>query len=217
MRILNDPARFLSVLYGAWQRTKPTFGANLQPLLTNFADPASDARRVIGAFINEALVHLGETWVVFDDLHLITNPAIFSALDYWLERMPPQMHLIVASRHDPPLVLARLRARGQLAEVRVPNLRFTADEARDFLNEKHGLGLSSDDLTQLQARAESWAAGLRLVAGSLDRMSSAADRAASLPSGPARLEHFCREALSRFGQGVSADLQTDRSPRCARH
>ena len=174
----NDPARFLAALIGALQGMNPSFGANLQSLLTSLTDLASEARRVIGALINEALAHLGETWVILDDLHLITEPAIFAALDYWLEHMPPQMHLIVATRHDPPLVLARLRARGQLAEVRVPNLRFTADEARDFLNDKQCLGLSAGELTQLQSRAEGWAAGLRLLAGSLDRMSSTADRAA---------------------------------------
>ena len=174
----NDPARFLAALISAFQSVNPSFGANLHALLTNLGDPANDARRVMSALINETLAHLGETWVVLDDLHLITEPTIFSALDYWLERMPPQMRLIVATRHDPPLVLARLRARGQLAEVRVPNLRFTADEARDFLNGKQGLGLSPDDLAQLQSHAEGWAAGLRLLAGSLDPSSSKTDRAA---------------------------------------
>jgi LuxR family maltose regulon positive regulatory protein len=174
----NDPVRFLSALNRALQRLNPSFGINFPALLASFTDPASEARRVMGALINEMLEHLSETWVILDDLHLITEPVIFSALDYWLERLPPQMHLIIATRHDPPLVLARLRARGQLAEVRVPNLRFTVDEARDFLNEKLCLGLSPEDLAQLQIRAEGWAAGLRLLAGSLDRISSANDRAA---------------------------------------
>jgi LuxR family maltose regulon positive regulatory protein len=173
----NDPARFLAALISAMQRAHPSF-ANLQSLVANLADPTNDARRVIGALINETLAHSIETWVVLDDLHLITTPAIFSVIDYWLERMPPQMRLIIATRHDPPIVLARLRARGQLAEVRVPNLRFTADETRDFLNERQGLGLSPDELSQLRFRTEGWAAGLRLLAGSLDQISSANDRAA---------------------------------------
>jgi LuxR family maltose regulon positive regulatory protein len=174
----NDPARFLAALIGALQHANPNFGENLQSFLANLADPANDARRVIGALINETLSQPRETWVILDDLHLLTEPTIFSALDYWLERMPPQMHLIAATRHDPPLMLARLRARGQLSEVRISNLRFTVDEARDFLNEKQSLGLSSDELMQLQTRAEGWAAGLRLLAGSLDQMSSTTDRAA---------------------------------------
>ena len=76
----NDPARFLAALIGALQRTNPAF-ARLYPLLTNLTDSANDARRVMGAIINETLAHPGETWVVLDDLHLITAPAVFSALD----------------------------------------------------------------------------------------------------------------------------------------
>lgn len=95
----NDPARFLAALIGPLQRANLNIGANLQSLLANLADPANDARRVIGTLTNETLAHLGETLVILDDLHLITEPAIFSALDYWLGRMSPQIHLIIPTRH----------------------------------------------------------------------------------------------------------------------
>lgn len=174
----NDPARFLSVLVSAVQHISPDFGANTQRLLENLPDPASETHRVICTFINEITEILPELWIIVDDLHLVTEPVVHSTLDYLLEWMPPQMHLIIATRHDPPLSLARLRARGQLAELRVPDLRFTTEEASLFLNEKQHLNISSDDLNKLHLRAEGWAAGLRLLAGSLDHVTSLSERTA---------------------------------------
>jgi len=174
----NDPARFFITLLNALQKLDPGFGEGIQSLLSSLENPAGESRRIISAFINEVLEKLPETLLVFDDLHLISEPVIYLALDYLLEHLPPQMHLIIATRQDPPLSLARLRARGQLAEFRAPDLRFTTDEATLFLNEKQCLGLSSHDLTKLQSRAEGWAAGLRLLAGSLDHIPSANDRTA---------------------------------------
>ena len=109
---------------------------------------------------------------------MIAEPAIYIALDYLLERLPPQMRLVVGARHDPPLALPRLRARGQLAELRVGDLRFTLDETATFLNETLRLGLSPDDLTTLQNRTEGWPVGLRLLAGSLTRIPTPAGRTA---------------------------------------
>jgi LuxR family maltose regulon positive regulatory protein len=174
----NDPARFFVTLLNALQKLDSSFGEGIQSLLSSLENPASESRRIISAFINEVLEKLPETLLVFDDLHFISEPVIYSALDYLLEHLPTQMHLIIATRQDPPLSLARLRARGQLAEFRAPDLRFTTDEASLFLNEKQHLGLSSEDLTKLQSRAEGWAAGLRLLAGSLDNIPSASDRTA---------------------------------------
>lgn len=174
----NDPARFFSALVAALQTLCPDCGKTTLAFLSSIHDSAG-SRRLVGTLINDVLQTLPQPFaLVLDDLHLIVEPGIYAALDYLLERLPPQMHLVATSRHDPPLVLARLRARGHLAELRVPNLRFTPEEARDFLNEKQCLGLSTGELAQLQSRAEGWAAGLRLLAGSLDRISTATDRAA---------------------------------------
>jgi len=174
----NDPARFFITLLSAMQKLDSSFGEGIQSLLSSLENPAGESRRIISAFINEVLEKLPETLLVFDDLHFVSEPVIYSALDYLLEHLPPQLHLIIATRQDPPLSLARLRARGQLAEFRAPDLRFTTEEATLFLNEKQRLGLSSEDLTRLQSRAEGWAAGLRLLAGSLGQISSASDRTA---------------------------------------
>ena len=174
----NDLTRFFSSLLHALQLLDPKYGRNTQALLARLPDPAVERRHVISALINETLEDFPEAIIVLDDLHLITEPAVHASLDYLLERIPPQMHLVVAARHDPPLTLARLRARGQLAELRIPELRFTNDEAQLFLNEKQGLDLSPAELDKLQLRAEGWAAGLRLLAGSLNQISSATDRSA---------------------------------------
>lgn len=174
----NDTARFLIALVRALQEVNPDLGRSLQNLIANLPNPASESHRVISALINNALAILPETWLVLDDLHLISEPAVFSCLDYLLERCPAQFHVIIATRYDPPLALARLRARGLIAELRAPDLRFTMEEAGVFLNENHHLGLTQRDLSNLQERTEGWAAGLRLLAGSLDHFSSADERAA---------------------------------------
>lgn len=206
----NDPARFLNALVFALQHQFPGFGRNIQKLLENLPDPAAEARRVVSSLINGVLVELPETWLILDDLHMVTEPVIYTSLDYLLERLPPQLHILVATRRDPPLSLARLRARGQLAELRVADLRFTAEEVCQFLNEKQHLHLSQEDLIQLQYRAEGWVAGLRLLAASLDQISSASGRSAFISdlAGTNRyiFEFLAEEVLKRQEQEVRAFL-----------
>ncbi|MCP4543187.1 MAG: tetratricopeptide repeat protein [Chloroflexi bacterium] len=102
-----------------------------------------------------------------DDYHVINQPAIHEALAFLVEHLPPQMHLVIASRTDPPLPLARLRTRGQLTELRAADLRFTLDESITFLNEAMVLGLSTENVAALGARTEGWIAGLQLAALSM--------------------------------------------------
>ena len=140
-------------------------------------NPEAAAHQIIGALVNDILAGSpDELILVLDDLHLIQKPIIHGTLDYLLERRPPQLHLIISTRHDPPLRLARLRAHGDLAELRVPDLRFTPAESNSFLNDKMSLALSKTELAVLETRMEGWPAGFRLLAGSLDRISSASDR-----------------------------------------
>jgi len=175
----NDPALFLTYLVVALQRLHPACGTTAQALLTGWPNPAAQAQRIVGALLNDVLATLPDPFaLILDDLHLITEPAVYVALDYLLEHLPPQMHLAVGTRHDPPLPLARLRARGQLAELRLHDLAFTLDETTAFLNGTLHLGLSADDLAALQSRTEGWPVGLRLLAGSLERIPVAAGRSA---------------------------------------
>ena len=106
--------------------------------------------------------------LVLDDYHVIdSKPVDTDALTFLLEHLPPQMHLVIATREDPNLPLARLRARGQLTELRAADLRFTPAEAAEFLNQVMGLNLSAEDIAVLETRTEGWIAGLQLAALSM--------------------------------------------------
>ncbi|MCB0021287.1 MAG: hypothetical protein KDE09_26000, partial [Anaerolineales bacterium] len=104
---------------------------------------------------------------VLDDYHLVEAKAVDDVLALLLDHLPPQVHVLITTREDPQLPLPRLRARGQLAEIRAADLRFTADEAAAFLNQAMGLALGPDDIAALEARTEGWIAGLQLAALSM--------------------------------------------------
>lgn len=105
--------------------------------------------------------------LVLDDYHRITARNVHESLTFLLDHLPPQIHVAIAGRADPPLPLPRLRARGQLTEVRAADLRFTLDEAAAFLNDVMGLGLSTEDIAALDAQTEGWIAGLQMAALSM--------------------------------------------------
>jgi LuxR family maltose regulon positive regulatory protein len=129
--------------------------------------------------INEVLEIIPSSFaLILDDLHLVTEPAIYVALDYLLEHALPQMHFVIATRVDPPLALARLRARGQVAEMRLAELRFTDEESMTFLNNRFGLDLIQEELDSLQSHTGGWVVGLRLLAGSLSHLSVGIERQA---------------------------------------
>ncbi len=173
----NDPTRFLNALIIALQQLNPACGAMAQSLLTGYSHQSIKVRRVASVLINDVLETFSQPFtLILDDLHRITEPSNFITLDYLLEHRPPQLHLVVATRIDPPLSLARLRARGEVAELRLRRLRFSDEEAKTFLNERLNLNLSAADLALLQVRTEGWAVGLRLLATSLDRIASTEER-----------------------------------------
>ncbi|MEW6033466.1 MAG: LuxR C-terminal-related transcriptional regulator [Chloroflexota bacterium] len=175
----NDPAQFLGAVVAAIQRAVPACGVRAQVLLTSLPNPGAEVRRIIGALVNDILDTLpGSCILILEDLYLVTEPTVYVALDYFLEHLPPQMHIVASTRYDPPLPLARLRARGQLAEVRLHDMRFTPDEAAAFLNDQFRLGLTREELSTLYTVTEGWAAGLRLLANSLAEIPPSAGRTA---------------------------------------
>jgi LuxR family maltose regulon positive regulatory protein len=126
----------------------------------------------VGALVNEVARTADEEpdrrWILaLDDYHAITAPEVHAAVSFLLDHLPGQLHLLVATRSDPPLPLARLRSRGQLVELRAADLRFTPAEATEFLNTVMGLDLAAPDVRALDDRTEGWAAGLQLAALSL--------------------------------------------------
>ncbi|RMF38356.1 MAG: hypothetical protein D6759_01045 [Chloroflexi bacterium] len=178
----NDPVLFLAYLIAALQRLDPHCGATVHALLRELPQlphPGMPVQRVVGVLINEIAETMKEPFaLVLDDLYRMTEPTVYVALDYLLQRMPPPMRLVIATRYDPPLSLARLRAQGEMLELRVPDLHFAPGESAAFLNGKLGLGLSPEELRLLQGRTEGWPAGLRLLADSLSRIPISTDRAA---------------------------------------
>lgn len=167
----NAPLRLIVTITTALKQLNPVIGQGLQTFLVNSANPPFDLSRLASWLVNEVMASLTQPFIlVLDDLHWLSAPEVYTVLDYLIERLPGQMHLVIGTRYDPPLALARLRVRTQLVEIRSRDLRFTGPEVASFLNEKLQLKLSADDLTTLQNRTEGWAAGLRLFASSFDRI-----------------------------------------------
>jgi LuxR family maltose regulon positive regulatory protein len=175
----NDPARFLTYLVAALQTLPPKtggakIGAGVLVALQSLQPPSIES--ILTTLLNEITTLSDSFILVLDDYHLIDSQPVDQALTFLLEHLPPQMYLVIASREDPNLPLARLRARGQLTELRAADLRFTPAEAAEFLNQVMGLNLSAEDIAALEARTEGWIAGLQLAAIALRSQLSMQDR-----------------------------------------
>jgi LuxR family transcriptional regulator, maltose regulon positive regulatory protein len=173
----NDSTRFLIYLVSALQTMPPkTGGANIGEgvlrVLQSPQPPSTES--ILTALLNEITAIPDHFILVLDDYHVIDAKPVDQAMTFLVEHQPPQMHLVIATREDPPLPLARLRVRGQLTEVRAADLRFTPAEAADFLNRMMGLNLKDADIAALEARTEGWIAGLQLAALSMQGRSDTA-------------------------------------------
>ncbi len=165
----NDPVRFWLYVFTALDRLQPGMCTEFVAYLQT--EQALSIQYLLTALINR-LAEQPERWLlVLDDFHLVTEQMIHTSLTYLVEHLPPQLCIILASRSDPPLPLARLRARGQLLEVRAEQLRTTTDEAAIFLREIMGVHLSEQELAVVQQRTENWLVGLQLVGLSLQATS----------------------------------------------
>jgi len=161
----NDPARFLTYLLAALRRINPNIGQAAQAMLQAPQPPLPEP--LLTALINDIAATPRPFVLVLDDYHLISTLSIHQQLAFLLAHQPPQMHLVIVSREDPPLPLSRLRARGHTTEIRQDDLRFTEEETADFLRRVMRLDLSPADVAALQRRTEGWIAGLQLAALSL--------------------------------------------------
>jgi LuxR family maltose regulon positive regulatory protein len=161
----NDPARFFAYMATALRRVAPDLGGRAVAALRS---PGADlAEVVLPLFLNDLADLDRDLVLVVDDYHVITNHEIHEALAYLIGRLPSAFRLVLATREDPPLPLGRLRASGELGELRVGQLRFSDEETAAFLTEALGLELSAEDVARLQARTEGWPAALYLAALSL--------------------------------------------------
>jgi len=158
----DDPIRFWTYAIAALQTVRPDVGETTLAMIR--AMPPSPIDAALTALINELAEDPAPVVLVLDDYQVIRTPAIHDGVAFLIEYPPPQMHLVLSTRIDPPLNVARLRVNRRMTEVRAGDLRFTPDEAARFLNDVSGLGLSSDDIAALEIRTEGWIAGLQVAA-----------------------------------------------------
>jgi LuxR family maltose regulon positive regulatory protein len=161
----NDPTRFLAYLVAALQTVAPRIGEGALAALQSPQPPPPEL--LLTTLINEISSIPDNFVLVLDDYHVLDSKPAEAALTFLVDHLPPQLHLVIATREDPPLPLASLRVRGQLTELRAADLRFTSFEAAEFLNRVMDLNLSAEDVAALENRTEGWIAGLQLAALSM--------------------------------------------------
>jgi len=198
----SDPACFQAYLVAAMQTIAPHVGAGvLAALHASQSQPPIESLLTI--LLNEIAALPGNFILVLDDYHMIDSKLIDQALAFLIDHLPPQMHLVIASREDPQLPLARWRARGQLTELRAADLRFTPAEAAEFLNRVMELNLSPEDVAALETRTEGWIAGLQLAAISMQgRADTASFIQAFTGSHRFVLDYLAEEVLQRQPERV---------------
>jgi LuxR family maltose regulon positive regulatory protein len=161
----NDPVRFLNYTAAALQSINPAIGRSAQAILQAAQHPPLEV--VLTALVNDITATPHPLILILDDYHVIHTLPIHQQLAFLLDHQPPHMHLVVATREDPPVPLARLRARGQVMEIRQVDLAFSPHEAADFLSRVMDIELSEVDTLALHERTEGWIAGLQLAALSM--------------------------------------------------
>jgi LuxR family maltose regulon positive regulatory protein len=201
----NDFKRFFSYLIFAVQQVNETLGQDVLPVLQASDYPQTE--HLLTILINELAEDDEDIVLVLDDYHLIHNQGIHEIVQFLIEYAPPNLHLIIASRVTPPVPLTRLRARGQVAEIRSHDLRFNNEEARAYLNHHMGLDLSSEDVASLQRRTEGWITGLHLAALTMkDRDDKHAFVTHFSGSHHYIIDYLVSEVLSRQPEGTQTFL-----------
>ncbi|MGD2207153.1 MAG: LuxR C-terminal-related transcriptional regulator [Anaerolineae bacterium] len=205
----NDQARFLAYLITALQRVDPQIGQMAQAML-QAPRSASQPEPLLTTLINDIVATAEPFILVLDDYHVVEASSIHEMFSFLLDHLPPSergMHLVIATRADPPWPLARLRARGQLTELHAADLRFSRDEAQIFFNEAMGLSLAPGEIAALEKRTEGWATGLQLAALSLrGRDDVPAFISAFTGSHRYVLDYLTEEVLNRQSEDVRAFL-----------
>ncbi len=157
----SDLPRFLTHVIAAFQTTNPDLGVDALALMDT---DRIQTDAVLVSLVNDLDTVAEPTVLALDDYHVIDSPVVHDAVAFLLDNLPGQVTVAIATRADPHLPLSRLRARDELVELRASDLRFTDEEAEQFLNEVMGLELQRGHVTALEARTEGWAAGLQLAA-----------------------------------------------------
>ena len=160
----NEPASFWTYVVTTLQAAVPGVGSGALQLIASSPLPTD---LVITTLLNELAEAPGEVWLVLDDYHLVDSHEVRDGMTLLLEHLPPHVHVVISTRADPDLPLARWRVRGELVEIRAADLRFTSHETATYLNEAAGLHLAAEDVEVLEGRTEGWIAALQLAALSI--------------------------------------------------
>ncbi len=201
----SDPTLFLTYLVAALWTIAPTLGEGVLGVLQSPQPPPTAS--ILTTLLNEITTIPDQFVLVLDDYHVLAAKPVDQALTFLLDHLPSQMHLVIATREDPPLPLARLRAGGYLTEVRVADLRFTASEAAEFLNQGMGLHLEAQDIAALERRTEGWIAGLQLAALSLQGQQDATSFIRSFTgSHHFVLDYLMEEVLGQQSESIQTFL-----------
>ncbi len=201
----SDLARFLAYFIAALQTVTPSFGIKALGMLESPQPVPTES--ILTIVLNEIAAIPQEFALVLDDYHVVDAQLIDQTLIFLLEHLPPQMHLVITTREDPNLPLARLRVRGQLTELRATDLRFSHDEAAVFLKQVMGLHLAEEDITALEAHTEGWIAGLQMAALSMQGQQDATNFIQSF-TGSHRfvLDYLIEEVLGQQPEDVQKFL-----------
>lgn len=197
----NDPTLFWRYVIAALEKLHPGAGQNCLPLLV--ARPRLPLQLVLTHLLNTLSVLSQHCILVIDDYHMIETPEVHESLIFLLEHLPLSLHLVLASRTDPPLPLARWRARHQMQEIRTIDLRFTKEETEVFLRQVMNLALTAPEMELLQSRTEGWIAGLQLAALALRRHAGRPGDVASIAGSSSPLfDYLTQEILAQFPQPI---------------
>ena len=201
----NDPASFWTYVIAALRMAAAGIGDSALALLQAPRPPPAET--VLTALLNDLAAVAGGIVLVLDDYHLIDAREVQDGMAFLLDHLPPRLHVVIASRADPALPLARLRARGELTEIRAADLRFTPEEAAAYLNGMMGLGLTAPDVAALEGRTEGWIAALQLAALSMQGRDDVAGFIAGF-AGDDRyvVDYLAEEVLQRQPDRVQAFL-----------
>ena len=209
----NDPASFWSYVIAALRTVASGVGEGALTLLD--APQAPPVETVLTTLLNDLASVAGEIVLVLDDYHVIDARDVQDGMAFLLDHLPPCLHVVIACRADPALPLARMRARGELTEIRAAELRFTDDEAAAYLNETMGLRLTAQDVAALEGRTEGWIAALQLAALSMQGRDDVAGFIAGF-AGDDRyvVDYLAEEVLARAGSR-RCPMKCSRSGRCS--
>lgn len=202
----NDPIQFWSYVITALQTVEPEIGKAAMALLET---PQSlPDQSIATVLINDLIQAEQEIVLVLDDYHAIQNQAIHSALSFFIDHLPDNLHLILSTRIDPPLPLARLRARDRLIEIRSADLRFTLEETNSFLSTTMGLVLRDEDVKVIETRTEGWIASLQLAAISMRQQNDISGFIRAFTGSNVFVaEYLIEEVLNHHSEDVRSFLQ----------